>query len=181
MNDLVSAMKYTGRAVIDGGEELPCEIVIEQQMLRERTRLPRQDRAWTMVDAQGHFHAVDEDGGYPTLDRRVEHRGCDGSCGGVCQGEGYDVEAYTCTICGEDIEPGLLHGEHELTVPGLKSWRATVNGYPPPQRKLSVRFTSERVSFFGVAVVYSLMAEGYDGSAVTELVGVGKLGQVKAR
>lgn len=187
VGDFVSTMQYAGRAVING-EEMPCEIMIEQQIMRERTRLPRQDTAWTLVDRAGHFHAVDEDGDYPTLDERTEHRDCEGTWRhtaieeayiGPC--EGYDVTLYACSICGEDIKPGVVEGEHEFTVPGLKSWQAKVNGYLPPRQKLSLRFESQRASFFGVAMVTSMSMGDMAGPQVTELVGVGKLGQLKPR
>lgn len=44
----------------------------------------------------------------------VRHVPCDGSCGGVCGGDGYDVPVWVCTHDGTDVDPGYIpdHGPH---------------------------------------------------------------------
>jgi len=166
---------YVGEAVINGREAVPCQVIWEQEIIMDRSALPRKDKTWTHIDVAGHFHACDSDGDYPTLKASTEHRACDGSCGGVCD-DGYDVTVYSCLICGETIEPGLLYGEHEFTINGLQSWRAMVSCYLPIQEKVTLDFTSERHRLFGAAVVVSGEYRS-DGYATAELVGIGKMGK----
>ena len=40
--------------------------------------------------------------------RSTKHIPCDGSCGGVCQGEGYDVPVWLCETTGEELDPGTV-------------------------------------------------------------------------
>lgn len=175
MNE-VSRASYAGVAWVNGDGPVAAQVIIEQQMITERTALPRQDQNWTFIDAAGHYHACDIDGEYPTLTARNEHRDCDGSCSGVCGGEGYGVTVYTCPVCEERIEPGLLHGEHLFVVPGLKDWRAKVASYVPFQTPANVRFeTSNGLTLFGTAIAVSGEV-GSDG-ATTELGGYSKLGR----
>jgi hypothetical protein len=138
----------------------------------------RPDPRWQATDSNGHFHARAKDETYPTLKTRSEHAPCDGSCGGVCQGEGYTVTHYDCAICGEEVEPGSIPGPYSVVVPGLASWSVTVTSTEPVggmSEQVSVRFEDGDTLRFGVAMVASISSDM--GEWKTELVGVGPLGE----
>lgn len=72
------------------------------------------DPGWVHVDSHGHEHRWargdrnwSRPDALPTLIQSYEHKECDGSCGGVCGGEGYDVSVWHCRVCGDQVEPGL--------------------------------------------------------------------------
>lgn len=169
---------------IDNSDPMPGQLTVEQPMQRIQSLGPRPDPAWEYVDNNGHFHAYtseDSHHRYPTLSAREEHIGCDGTCGGVCEGEGYSVTRYACRICDEQIEPGLIHGPYTTGLPGLTDWRLTVrttnpgimNGYG---KDVSVRITgSQGPSWFGIALVAGCTWHSY-GEGELELAGNGQLG-----
>lgn len=156
-------LEATATIIINDGERHPGEFVIEQDIEMVRSdRATKPDPKWTFTDDQGHFHAFVEDGGLPTLDRTVIDAPCDGSCGGVCQGEGYTITKYTCRICGQQIEPNWIPDVEARTVgiplPGMKSASVTIRG----DRRLLARRGSEVTvravapsgqEFIGVGVV----------------------------
>lgn len=68
---------------------------------------------WVGVDAAGHEHRWVKVPGSPhehvsDADRVERHVPCDGSCGGVCEGEGYTVRVWVCRRCNSDVEPGYV-------------------------------------------------------------------------
>lgn len=152
-----------------------------------RTNLPAPDLSWTFQDANGHFHAFDKGGDLPTLNAVPRHVDCDGSCGGICQGEGYNVIDYTCVLCGEVVEPGSLPGPHSETLPTPVEWDVTVHGnvdllFGMIGQKVSVRaVTTPRNEAtaraeFGIAVVTAVTVDGDEGEAT--LLGFGELGEM---
>jgi hypothetical protein len=104
------------------------------------------DPAWERTDSNGHFHAFAEgsrdgapmlgrDRETPTLTRYSVHVECDGSCGGVCEGEGYDEPRWKCAICGDEVEPRFI-ADQEARTTGIpvvtsRSVTVTVQGYGP--------------------------------------------------
>lgn len=141
------------------------------------TDLPEPDPRWTFVDAAGHFHARDAEGGLPTLEIVSEHVDCDGSCGGQCRGEGYTVGRAFCRICREEVVPGSIPGPHEVVVANRRSWSVFVEDGPVfESRRVSVRVEFEgRPTMFGVAQVESCSGGIGGGGAKTRLRGEGPL------
>lgn len=159
---------------INSGDPVPGLLRIEQEMIQEQTNLPQPDMGWTFIDAAGHFHAFSADRELPTLDAHREHKPCDGSCGGLCGGEGFDEVWYSCRICQEKIKPGSVAGPHTFTVPGFKHWSVTAR-WPVSvsggiQASLLMRTT--RGTYFGVGKV-----TGVDIDGNVEFDGYGPLGK----
>lgn len=149
----MSGSRLLGTAIIDNGDPVRAELHVFQDVQEIRSALPRSDPNWSHVDAAGHYHAYsdDEHDHYPTLLVRSEHRDCDGSCGGVCQGEGYHVDKYLCRICQEEQHPGALHGEHVIYRPGRKDWELTVEA-DVENRQVSVVVRNGDTEHFGIAI-----------------------------
>jgi hypothetical protein len=128
---------------------------IEDDAQTAQTDAPSPDPRWTFVDSAGHFHARDSKGGLPTLVSKPEHVDCDGSCGGVCGGEGYTVVRCCCVICGEEVVPGTVPGPREVVVNRRRSWKVSVVNAPMSMAdRVSVRFeVSGSPPMFGVARV----------------------------
>jgi hypothetical protein len=144
---------------IDNGPPLDADLVIDRQVIVVESLGSIPDRAWIHVDAAGHFHAWAADETLPTLTEHHEQQPCDGSCGGVCEGEGYTVTTWTCRICTEPVEPGTIPGPHTRHMPRLTDWRVEVRrqrGVPPPTvlgHEVSIRATVDRTEHFGVAIL----------------------------
>lgn len=175
--------QFKGNATIDGVSAIRATLSVHQETVDVSTNLPQPDPRWTFVDEAGHFHARSADGTLPTLNDRVEHRDCDGACGGVCEGDGYDVTVYLCRICGVRVSPGTVPGPHYATTPGLSSWeiRAVVAVPPQPGAEVSVRFDTQGGGcLFGVGIVHRLDVEGGGPRPriTVELAGTGPLGRI---
>ena len=97
------------QASVNDGPFFPAELVkgSDVQMVRSETAVIA-DPGWEHADSHGHFHAFAEGGKTPTLTKWFEHVPCDGSCGGVCEGEGYDAARWKCVICGDPVEPRFV-------------------------------------------------------------------------
>lgn len=65
------------------------------------------DIDWAYTDGHGHTHRW-HDGTLPTLVASNLQVDCDGSCGGVCGGEGYTTTQYHCVECEGLVEPGYV-------------------------------------------------------------------------
>lgn len=167
---------------INNGEPRVGSFQLKRPMDVEASNLPRPNPRWEMVDSNGHYHAYStEPPEYPTLDTRPEHVECDGSCGGVCEGEGYSVTKYLCRICHEEIKPGLLQGPHFIQIEGLWEWELAVDGYTPTgsfDETVSVCIDQGNVRRWGVALVTGIQVS--DGECRVELVGAGPLGRRSA-
>lgn len=179
----MTSLRIVGTAYVNNGDGVVCELGLDQEIHTQWSTGPRPDNAWSFVDRAGHFHAydqADERRSYPTLHERSRAVPCDGSCGGVCGGEGYSVVEFFCRICEEQVEPGLIPGPYSFTVPGLKSWRvdaqASVEG-----DLVSIRLETEKRTYFGVAQITSSHMGSDLAGARTTLTGWGELGsQVKS-
>lgn len=139
----------------------------------------RPDPGWEFVDAAGHFHAYTDTDGLPTLERVGEFVAYDEPDDETGE-TGYTLERWRCRICGEVVEPGRVTehpGGQRAFAPGRMSWSVTVPAYMLAVR-VSVRIERGDRVYFGVAEVVS--AAVVDGAAST-LVGIGELGQRKAR
>ncbi|ETK36105.1 hypothetical protein [Microbispora sp. ATCC PTA-5024] len=113
----MNAGTLTAMAAVNNGREWPCEIEIQQDVEYVRSeRATKPDPGWEFIDAAGHFHAFAEGGELPTLNSERVEMPCDGSCGGVCEGEGYTVLRHTCRICGQEVEPGYVPDYEARTV-----------------------------------------------------------------
>lgn len=102
------------------------------------------DPGWEVVDGHGHVHRWALTGrdeyhrpeALPTLIASSRHVPCDGSCGGVCGGEGYDVTVWHCRVCGEEVRPGFVpdHQARGRGVPirtGPPTASLVIEGVPP--------------------------------------------------
>lgn len=124
------------------------------------------DPTWAFTDASGHFHAYDGDGKLPTLRRLPIAKDCDGTCGDICQGDGYTAWAYQCILCDEFIEPRTRRGFQRLGTTSRKV--AEVTG-----PRTLVEFDGEVVSFvcaagFGFGILHLLgVTMSDDGDHVT--------------
>ncbi len=117
---------------INDGPAMPGVLIIEQRfevVFSDRATKP--DPTWEHTDGAGHFHAYDRDGKLPTLTPRSRHVDCDGSCGGVCGGEGYDVTDYLCSVCDELVEPGRVDDRGPRRIDTGKDWQVKVRGRAP--------------------------------------------------
>ena len=119
----------SAQASINGGDFCPAEVRFEantEHIISETATKP--DPAWEHTDSNGHFHAWAQDGKTPTLERYSVHVECDGSCGGICEGEGYDETHWKCAICGEEVEPRFVPDVEARTtgIPVVTSRSVTV-------------------------------------------------------
>lgn len=150
---------FYGTATINNSLSLSGKLYVTQERIDISTRGPKEDPLWTAVDSNGHFHARSGDD-YPTLRSREIPVPCDGSCGGICGGEGTSRTEWSCRICREVVEPGFIPGPHYATMPGMYDWRVELEGFAVGDlmhgfEDVSVRFDAagpERWLFFGVAV-----------------------------
>lgn len=178
----MTAMQVAGGKVrINGGTPLPARLEVVQEHIDVSTNLPQPDPRWSTSDKAGHFHACSTDYTYPTLNRRTEHRDCDGgdgTCGDEC--EGYDVSVWSCRLCDEQITPGTVHGPRFQSVPGMSWWTVRFDG-PALAGEVSVRYDVGDTVYFGTAhaEVRSLTMRGGDiPFAAVELIGTCPLGRV---
>lgn len=149
----------------------------------------RPDQGWTFVDAASHFHAYDQEGKTPTLVGRLRHIPCDGTCGGVCGGEGYAVTDKHCRICDEVIRPATVQDSTPIPVTGPSRWSVRVvhgRGAPyPVGHRVTVRLmdAASEVQAFGIAEGGGLEAFYADGRVTHSctLLGVGELGRKGVR
>lgn len=116
------------------------------------------DPAWTFTDAAGHFHAYDSDGKLPTLNMVATHLDCDGTCGGVCDGDGYSRTDYQCLLCDEYV------------VPATRTGVVRVNTASDPLLTIEVTGPSALAGFDGDMVSFSCAA-GF-GSGILRVVEV---------
>lgn len=165
--------------VINDGDPVPGELEQNQEVDTVRSMGVIPDPAWEFTDANGHFHARDTNlDTYPTLETRIRHVECDGSCNGTCDGEGWTETDYHCAICDEEVKPGTIGGPHTFHIPGPRSWTVKVHGRVPLDEKVTVRIQGETMTLFGVAL--SVAVEGdSSGAEYTTLVGTSPLGSRK--
>jgi hypothetical protein len=121
---------------INGSGFYPAEVSLEtdvQHVMDDRATKP--DPAWEHTDSNGHFHAFAAGGKTPTLATYMVHVDYDGSCGGVCEGEGYDETHWKCVICGEEAHPRFVPDEETRTVGvpimSRRWWAIKVHGDGP--------------------------------------------------
>ena len=125
----ITSGTMNAQASISSSEFYPAEVRFEanvEHIISEDATKP--DPAWEHTDSHGHFHAWAQDDKTPTLERYSVHVDCDGSCGGVCEGEGYDETHWKCAICGDEVEPRFVPDEEARTagIPVVTSKQATV-------------------------------------------------------
>lgn len=158
----------TATAVINNGHAWPCEVEIEQDVDYVRSiSATKPDPRWEFIDDAGHFHAFAEDGELPTLNSERVEMPCDGSCGGVCEGEGYTVLRWTCRICGQEVEPGYVPDYEAQTVgtPIFMAKKATVKitsteAVTESRNEVSVRVRVGDDELFGTGYVVGRGGEG---------------------
>ncbi len=85
------------------------------------------DPAWTHTDGAGHFHAYDADGKLPTVGTRFVQVPCDGTCGGVCDDQGFTKAVHVCVLCEDPVEPRTRHGMQHIPA-GPPVYTAEVTG-----------------------------------------------------
>lgn len=158
----------TGVVRIDDQQEWPCEIEIRNDIEYVRSDVAvKPDPEWEFVDDTGHFHAFAEGGKLPTLQSERVAMPCDGSCGGVCEGEGYTVLRWTCRICGQEVEPGYAPDEKArgMGVPIVTSKKAQVKVVSTKpigerRREVSLRVRVGDEELFGVGLIGGVNASG---------------------
>lgn len=173
--------------VVDGHEYVGTLTVEQERIFVGSDRATKPDPSWEFVDKAGHWHAFAMDGELPTLERyekRVPH---DGSCGGVCEGEGTVEVRYRCRACGKRVRPAWVPDEaaRTATMPGRQSWSVTIKGVDPPGppggsfgpgAKASVRVDFGLRTYFGIAAFCGGLMD-VSGWWSLELAGVSELGQ----
>ena len=188
----------TGQVTIDSGDPLPGRITIEQEWIRVRSEhATKPDPSWTLTDDAGHWHAFAEPekegmaADLPTCNRETVQMPCDGSCGGICGGEGYSVDRYSCRACGQEIKPRRIpdHAARDIgeAIPGLKDWTLEVESYDRPiphalGKLFSIRMESETGTFFGIGGVADYRVRhdvdaNYDYHAMLTITSAGPLGR----
>lgn len=164
---------------LDDGPALRGTYSEHRDMIDVSSNLPQWDPAWQAFDSRGHFHARDAGGdAFPTLKAIAEHVECDGSCDDrPC--EGYDRTRYTCSICGEDITPGIIQGPRHETIPGRGSWEVTVEASIPDEQQVTVRIDDGQQVIFGVAVAAERQVSCVDDqvTVTTRLIGLTEPGR----
>lgn len=160
----MNTVVHHAEAIINGGTPWPCEVTIEQDtewVPSDRATMP--DPKWEFTDGNGHFHAFADKGELPTLNTEIVEMPCDGSCGGVCNGEGYTEHRYTCRICGEEIKPRWVPDWHARTVgvpiSGPKSANVVVHSDRPLGRigdEVTVLIKAGGPELLGVGRIYDM-------------------------
>lgn len=151
-----STTELRGTITIDDGPAMPGVLIIEQYYEVIRSNIAtKPDQRWEHVDSHAHFHAYDQDGKLPTLVARPKHIDCDSSCGGVCEGEGFDITEWFCSICDERVEPRRVddHGPH--SIPTRRDWSVKVESDRPiAGDKVTIRAdVGHDLVMFGIAKV----------------------------
>ena len=177
----VSTSELRADITIDAGRTYLGTLIIEQGYEIIRSNIAtKPDPGWEHIDTHGHFHAYDRDGKLPTLVARSRHVDCDGSCGGVCGGEGYDVTEWFCVICDEQVEPGRLDDHGPRQIPTRRDWLVKVeNDAPITGDRVTVRIDAGNGTvMFGVAKAGRWQGTvGFDRTElVTTLYSAGPLG-----
>jgi hypothetical protein len=170
----------TAEITVNNGQPMPGELNIEYQIIDvTSSTATKPAMSWTVIDDQGHFHAYDDKGELPTLIARGRHIECDGSCGGVCEGEGYDIVEYFCAICGQQIEPERVSDTGPKSIPGRMMWEARVQPEQQITGKVTVRIATGDKTLFGVAEARTdAWSTGPNPVAFsTRLYGIGPLGE----
>lgn len=176
-----SSFDMLGTVTIDNGAPLSAGLTIEQhyETIWSNTAT-KPDSRWEHIDSHGHFHAYDTDGKLPTLIARSRHLDCDGTCGGVCEDEGYDITEWFCAICDEQIEPHRIDDREPHDIPTRKDWTIKVESAAPiVGDRVTVRFDmGNGQEMFGVAVVGSaeVIFERDHTRALTALYSASPLG-----
>jgi hypothetical protein len=169
--------RVVGAVYVDNGEGVIGELRLDHNNQVVWSLGPRWDPGWRTFDSAGHFHAasgVDHKVTHPTLLTRTRHVDCDCAHGGDDFCDGYDETDYFCRICDEEIEPGLIHGEHSTTISNGYDWTVIVQSYVEGEQH-TVRFETDHRVSFGIARCTDRVVES-GGSARTTLVGVSELG-----
>jgi hypothetical protein len=174
----------TAWITIDNGPPTPGRIGTDTEVIVVESRVAtKPDPTWEHIDERGHFHAYGKGEELPTLIPRSRHVECDGSCRGVCGGEGYDVTQHFCRICDELIEPERLPDHGPRSLPGRMSWNVEVQAHVANGAEVSIRAEVGDQVLFGAAVATHIdMEADWNGARVTtHLLGISPLGTRKAR
>jgi len=183
---MTSTATIRGTGYLNGVEMDMAELTVIHEVETLWSHGPRADPDWSYVDEAGHFHAahkVKQDSvTYPTLKSESIAMPCNGSCGGVCEGEGYTSIKRTCQICREEIVPAVIRGDYQFSIPRRTNWTAKVTGLSSGALNglQSLRLVCEGTEFFGVVSVAGLTTSVFDNRLSLDLHGVSELGRRKA-
>jgi len=181
---------FHGTGWLNEGPPMRGTLTVTQECIDISTAGPKADPLWKHVDGAGHFHAMSGDS-YPTLRDKAIHVPCDGSCGGVCEGEGYHRTEWSCILCSEVVKPGMIPGPHHATMPGRYDWSAELEGEATPELQRLMHTYGDRVmlrfnaagpaewTFFGPAACNGGTITGGPGGTITAsvlLYAAGELG-----
>lgn len=113
----------------------PYEVQQETRMIRGQHPTMLAVLARPFTDDHGHEHVwvIDPSDEYRatiTTGVRVRiHHDCDGTCGGVCQGEGYSTPAWRCLDCGDVLDPPYATGPTDVPYDAEVTLTLRVYGY----------------------------------------------------
>jgi hypothetical protein len=168
-----------GTVRINDGEPVAAQLQITRETQVIRSAGARHDPGWTFTDTSGHFHAFAADGEAPTLHSEEARLPCNGGCGLGPDCEGFTDTVWSCRICGEEIAPDMLDGEHSVLVETGSFWEISADAPWLTFAKVTVQFTGEdwAEELFGVAVPthtdITTSLRGTEGRVL--LRGIGKL------
>jgi hypothetical protein len=179
MADKATSTLHAVTVRLDDREPVRGELMVSREVetiYSERATKP--DSAWEYTDPFGHWHAYADDGSLPTLDAKQEHVDCDGTCGGLCEGEGYKVTRYYCRICSAPVEPARVPDHEPRNIFTGWSWTVVVYTFIPPGEEMSVQVVAEDRTAFGVGVSSGSTVRSRHGETDTRTTinGVGPLG-----
>lgn len=176
---------------IDGRPPAAGIIDVHQEWIDVGTlSAQKPDPDWTYLDERGHFHAWDDEGNLPTLDRRMRHidpvatdeidddpdpDDLDDDNYDDDDRDGYEESFYACRICGEEIEPKYVPASRDRKMPGLKSWTIEVDQALTCGTQVSVVATTTGSTAFGVGVV-TAVSHPRPGTVRSTIAGSGDLG-----
>lgn len=136
------------------------------------------DPNWTYTDAEGHFHACDVNGKYPTLEYvETEGEWCD-----TCN-ERHGTTLLVCKLCLDEVTPGTRWASTGRKMRnGPTSWRVNVMGVNfRVGEKVSIRVGQETgPTLFGIAEVVNTELQ-LGELTIADLVGIGELGRTDAK
>lgn len=164
---------------VNNGEPIPGYLIIDQgyETVWSATAT-KPDPDWTFIDDAGHFHAYAADGKLPTLRGEQRHVSCDGSCGGLCDDEGYSETEWHCLICGVPVIPRRVPDSQSRRIPTLTTWTVELRTERPIEcGPVTVRIQDARGDVrFGVASAHMASIVIDERTTVTtQLLGMGQL------
>jgi hypothetical protein len=183
----VVVVSATLSVFVNAAGPFPGALSIDQEWIDVSMASPpkKPDPKWEYLDKAGHWHAFTRDGKLPTLKEYRKQIPCDGSCGGVCEGEGYGETRWRCRACEKRVRPSFVddYAGMNTAIPGMTSWTVKVRAADPVLAKfdssttVSVRVVGEDRTYFGLARYGDFSMAGDDLTFAFDLHGITELGE----